>query len=500
DVTLAPLYCDGAVLQRDKPVPVWGRAEPGEQVIVTFLEKTAGTVADSAGRWLVHLPPLPARGAGTDLVVTGRNRLVVRDVLVGEVWLCSGQSNMAWTVAQSQNAAAEIAGANFPMIRHLKVTPTTAELPQDTVPTSGWAAATPATAGGFTAVGFFFARDLQPRLGVPVGLIHATWGGTPIESWLSPAGLAGDPAFAVVAERWRQRLAAYPELKKQYDLELPAWEQAEVAARTAGPEALRRFLRENVEPQRPAGPTSPQRPSSLYNAMIRPLVPAALRGILWSQGESNAPRAFEYAALFATLIRGWRAEFGSDELPFLWVQLANYRQPSPRYTKWFGTDPAYHGASWAYLRDQQARALALPATGQAVAIDIGDPDDIHPPNKQEVGRRLALLARAIAYGEKIECSGPVFARAVREGAALRVHFAHARGLVALGGAVPSLELAGTDRVFHPAVGRVERETLVVTSPGVPAPVAVRYAWSNAPATALANAAGLPAAPFRSDNW
>jgi sialate O-acetylesterase len=501
DVVLAPLFRDHAVLQRDKAVPVWGRADPGEPVTVGFRQHSAVTITAADGGWIVLLPPLAAEEKGAELRVTGRNRVVVRDVIVGDVWLCSGQSNMAWPVESSLNAAAEVAAANHPLIRQFKVDAATAENPQQTVGGSGWQAASPATAGKFSAVAYFFARELQPKIGVPIGLINSTWGGTPIESWLAPASLSGNPSFAVVASRWEQRLAAYPELKLAYDVELPRWEKAEAAALAAGPEAHRQFVLENVEPQRPAGPTSPQRPSSLYNAMIHPLLPFAVRGILWYQGESNAPRAREYAALFNTLIRDWRVAFGQGEIPFLWVQLANYRQPSPRHTKWFGTDPALHGASWAYLREAQQRALVLPATGQAVTIDVGDPDDIHPRNKQEVGRRLALLAESVAYRRTVVSSGPVYVRAVREGPALRVHFSQiAGGLMATGGAVRSLEVAGADHVFQSAEGRIEGDTLIASTPAVAEPVAVRYAWANAPQANLGNADGLPAAPFRSDDW
>jgi sialate O-acetylesterase len=454
DVALAPLFTDHAVLQQGKVVPVWGRADPGEHVSVTFAGQKVGATADADGRWIVLLTALGPSATGAELVAAGpHNRVARRDILVGEVWLCSGQSNMEFTVDdpkrpafQLQNARQEVAAADFPLIRQFAVGRQVANFPAEDAG-GAWTPCGPATVGAFTAVGYFFARDLQQRLGVPVGLIDSTWGGTPIEAWLSPWGLAGNPAFAVARERWTRGSPVY--------LSRPSWE-----------------------------------PAGLFNAMINPLAPYALRGVIWYQGESNANRAAEYHPLFAALITAWRAHFGQGDLPFYWVQLANYQDPH---------DPS--GVTWAYLREGQAQALDLPATGMAVTIDIGDPKNIHPHNKQEVGRRLALLAKARTYGITGDFSGPAFLAAERAGAAMRVSFRYAEGgLTAADKPLQSFEVAGADHKFHPATAVIAGETVLVQSPAVPSPVAVRYAWSNNPEANLYNGAGLPAAPFRSDDW
>ena len=515
EVTLAPLFTDHAVLQRDKTVPIWGRADTGEKVTVTFAGQRREATPGSDGRWIVLLDPLATSVQGTDLTVTGRNTITLHDIVVGEVWLCSGQSNMEFTVdaragwqanTRAANTAAEIAAANYPLIRHVRIEQSVAEAPAETVKTGGWEPASPRTVGGFTAVGYFFARDLHQKLGVPVGIVNSSWGGTPVEAWMSPAALASDPAFKAVDERWRQTMADYPAANASFASRLAAWTEANAKAKAVpAPKAstpaktkgapkpspissYNDWLRQNPRPRPPKGPGDPWTPAGLFNGMINPLLPYALRGALWYQGESNAPRAAEYHALFAAMIKAWRAHFGQGDLPFFWVNLANYSAVDQ------------DGRSYAFLREAQTRTLALPNTGQAIAIDIGNPKDIHPANKQEVGRRLALLAKNRVYGLTVDDTGPTFAGATREGATLRVRFTHANGgLVAHEKPVQALEIAGEDRVFHAAEGKIDRDTLIVSAPAVRAPVAVRYAWSNAPEANLANGAGLPAVPFRTDS-
>ena len=518
DVTLAPLFTDHAVLQRDKPVPVWGRAATGEKITVRFHGQSRDAVTGADGRWIVFLDKLDADANGADLTVAGRNTLTLHDLVIGEVWLCSGQSNMEFTVSRAQNAKEEIAAANFPLIRHIKVRNTEADAPADTVATSGWLPASPQTVGSFTAIGYFFARDIFQKLGVPVGLVHSSWGGTPVESWMSPAALASDPRFRIVTERWQQNVAAYAANKAAFDSALIMWNTAEAAAKaeaatkaqTTKPKqtAAQHFapwLKKNPKPRAPRGPGDSWTPTGLFNGMINPLLPYALRGALWYQGESNADHAGEYHALFAAMITAWRAHFGQGDFPFYWVSLGNYRVP---------TDPT--DTSYAFLREAQTQTLALPNTGQALAIDVGNPDDIHPTNKQDVGRRLALLAKNRVYGITGDDTGPTFASATREGAAhstsltgspqagsgpaLRVKFTHASGLIAHDKPVSSLEVAGADKKFFPATGKIERDTLLVSAPRVKEPVAVRYAWKNSPEANLYNGAGLPAVPFRSDSW
>ncbi len=483
DVTPAPPFQDHAVLQRDKPLPVWGRADPGERVTVAFKGQSVGTTAGADGHWMVYLEPVEASAEPAELTITGKNTVTIRDVLVGEVWLASGQSNMEWPVARSADAEKEIAAARFPLIREFNAARTSVMEPAHTV-AGAWKICSPESAGDFSAVAYHFARSLHRRLGVPVGIVNSTWGGTAIEAWLDRFTLQGTAAWPAVDARWQESLAEFEERKVNHPLEMAAWREAEEKARTAGtPNPL-------PWPRAPVGPGTPYAPAGLFNGMIAPLQPFALRGVIWYQGESNWRRPDEYAGLFPAMIRAWRAHWNDDRLPFLFVQLAGYQVPD---------DPS--GRGWAWLREAQAAALALPATGMAVAIDIGEPKDIHPRNKQEVGRRLALLARTGVYELPGDAHGPVFASVQREGAALRVRFRHvADGLTAEKKPPQALEVAGADRKFYPATGRIERDTLVVSAPEVREPVAVRYAWSNHPEANLFGGNGLPVAPFRSDAW
>jgi sialate O-acetylesterase len=492
EVTLAPLFADHAILQRDKPVAVWGRAGASDPVSVTFHGQTVRTVAGSDGRWLARIGPFPASAEPAELVVSGGSTVTLHDVLVGDLWLCSGQSNMEFTVDdgsstyQVENPAIEVASANYPLIRQLKIERTVSTKPAETVKTSAWLPALPATVGQFTAVGYFFARDIHRALGVPVGIIDSSWGGTQAEAWTSDAARNSTSIAATLDARWKKDMSEWPpERVARYSVEMAAWEKAEKEAK-ASHTANRLHW-----PPPPASTDSPALPGGLFNAMIAPLQPGTLRGVLWYQGESNVGHADEYAELFEALIRSWRAGFGQSDLPFYFVQIAN-----------FGNEYEFGDRGWARLREAQARALELPDTGMAVTIDIGEAHNIHPRNKQELGRRLALIARAKVYGLPPETSGPVFASATREGSAMRVRFTHAGDeLSAHGGQVNALEVAGADRVFLPATGVIETDSLVVSSPEVAEPVAVRYAWTNAPRDAnLYNDSGLPAVPFRSDSW
>jgi sialate O-acetylesterase len=378
-----------------------------------------------------------------------------------------------------------MAETDLPLIRHFRVEHAVSPEPVRRITSGGWERSTPATVAEFTAVGFFFAREVFGRVGVPIGILHSSWGGTPIESWMSDSARESTSVAAALRERWRVSMEEWPpERVSRYPADMEAWQRAEDRARAANTPNLLEW------PQPPATNDSPVMPGGLFNGMIAPLQPFALRGILWYQGESNHGRSGEYAELFKAMIRSWRIGWNDAGLPFYFVQIANYRE---------GQDAI--GRAWARLREAQAAALALPGTGMAVAVDVGQADDVHPPNKQEVGRRLARVALAGAYGLPLESSGPRFVSAHREGAAFRVRLAHAgSGLVARGGEVRSLELAGADRVFHPATGRIDGETLLVSSSAVLEPVAVRYAWVNAPEANLYNEAGLPAEPFRSDDW
>ncbi|HWA86807.1 MAG TPA: sialate O-acetylesterase [Opitutus sp.] len=493
DIRLAPLFTDHAVLQCNKPVPVWGRATPGEKIAAAFAGQTVSAIADASGDWVIYFAPLAASADPSDLVVTAdKEKIVVHDVLVGEVWLASGQSNMEMSVGGLAEDERKLAAANSPLIRHVKIGQTVARAPADSVGTGGWQPATPASVGDFSAVAYFFSRELQRKLGVPVGIINSTWGGTEIESWMSERARAATPLAATLDARWRQAMSEWPpERVARYPADAAAWQKAEAEARKAHKKNPLPW------PQPPATPDSPRAPGGLFNGMIAPLQPFAIRGIIWYQGESNAGRANEYAGLFEAMIGSWRETWGRSvlpaneppPLPFYFVQLPAFAAGDPR------------GLTWARLREAQAKALELPATGMAVAIDNPELENLHPTHKQEIGRRLALIARAQVYGAQVDFAGPTFASATREGAAMRVRFTHAsNGLIAHDRPVQSLELAGADRVFHPAAARIDGATLLVSSREVKEPVAVRYAFSNAPAANLYNGAGLPAAPFRSDDW
>jgi sialate O-acetylesterase len=477
DVVFAPFFRDHAVLQREKIVPVWGRADPGEKVTVTFGAQKLDATADAAGRWSVKLSPMPASSTPADLVAKGRNTITVRDVLVGEVWLCSGQSNMTLDVRRTLNAEAEIAAADYPLIRHFTTKRIASAEPRDDAAGS-WVVCDPATAGGFSATGFYFGRELFKALNVPIGLLNSSWGGTQIESWMSPQALSADPSYPEIIKRWEEEMRTYPERAAKYETDIAQWNKARAVARKKGKEFQTRA------PRKPGGIGSSRQPAALYNTMIVPFLPAAIRGAIWYQGEANASRHAEYRTLFPSMIRQWRADFGQGDFPFYYVQLANLGR----------------GTGWAFQREAQECALKLPAAGQAVAIDIGESNDIHPKNKQEVGRRLALNALANTYKLGGEFSGPVFDGIVREKDALRVKFTHAAGLKTKNSALPGFVIAGADKKFVPAKARIDGGTIIVSARAVKDPVAVRYAWDNDPPAPLYNGAGLPASPFRSDDW
>ncbi|MFM7251039.1 MAG: sialate O-acetylesterase [Planctomycetaceae bacterium] len=502
-VTLAPFFGDHAVLQRDRPLPVWGRARPGERVAVRFGGAAAGTVAGPCGAWSVELPALPASSEPRDLVVAGEDTVVARDVVVGDVWLASGQSNMDWSLGGC-DAPEEIAAAEHPGIRHFRVPMHFAATPQRECG-GAWRRCTPEHAPGFSAVGYAFARRVHRDTGVPLGILLSSVGGTNIECWMRQETLLGTPELEPFAALMRASLETHD---RELRAALPAMEAWTRAAREA--EAKGRPV-----PLPPAIPPFPfgeqgHRPRcvTLHNGMIEPLLPLAIRGAIWYQGESNAGGPVEcaqYVAKKRALVADWRRFFRDPGLPFHFVQLAAWLAP---------TDDPAGGDGWAAFRDAQRLCLAIPGTGMASAIDVGDAGDIHPRNKFDVGERLALSALAGTYGRDVEPSGPLFRRLVVEGNVARVEFDHLGGGLMVGkkeGRAPAVEdpgaslarfaIAGEDRVWHWAEARIEGDTVACTSPRVPRPVAVRYAHSMNPTGAnLYNRAGLPASPFRSDDW
>jgi|UniRef100_UPI004049AC88 sialate O-acetylesterase len=479
DVTLAPLFQDHAVLQSSRPLPIWGRAAAGEHVTVTFRGQMVGATADKTGKWIVYLAAIAASSEPADLTVTGNTTMVVQDVLVGEVWLASGQSNMNRKLSSLPNAAEVTAKINNPLLRHININLTASTEPADQVDTSGWQLAAPTDALEFSAVAWFFADEIQRKLGVPVGIIHSSWGGSTVEAWMSAPTLQSTAAWPAIDARWQHLIANYPEIETEY----AAWLVANKAAKAKG-------LQQTPPPILPHGHGSPHAISELFNGMIAPLQPYAIRGVIWYQGESNWERSTEYAELFPTMIRSWRAQWGQGDFPFYFVQLPDYDTPY---------DPTNRG--WAFMREAQTPALVLPQTGMAVTVDCGDPADIHPQNKPIVGQRLARIAEAKVYRFTGDWSGPIYQSFTSEGTTLRIKFDHVdSGLISDRHPPQSFELAGEDRKFHPATAEIKGDTIIVQSPAVPHPIAVRYAWSNVPKANLYNGAGLPAVPFRSDNW
>lgn len=621
DARLAGIFGDHMVLQRNAPIAVWGWAAPGEAVRVQFRGQSRRALAAADGRWAVRLAAAPAGGPHV-LTVQGSNRVVLRDVLVGDLWLCSGQSNMEWALQDTQDAAQAIASADLPKIRHVKIAHRASLQPQDDGPPNTWQVSSPTSAGSFSAVGFHFARRLHQALGVPIGLVNASWGGTHLETWLSPHAALADPDLAphlnamptvqsdyaawsrerawAGVQRWQPGLvpqAAGTALWSGQHVDDSAWRELQVPgswedqglpgfdgelwlrrqvllsdAQAAGAATLqlgaiddcdetwvngqrvgglcgwdtpRRYSippgvlhgganaiavrvtdtgggggphgdaaavqlqttagnvplagRWKARPAAPMARHEPQAndlPTLAFNGMLQPLQPLRLRGVLWYQGESNVPRAARYAAAQRRLITDWRAHWGQATLPFYQVQLASFL-PLARNT--------LDGSPWAELRDAQRQVLDVPHTGMAVAIDVGDADDIHPRNKQAVGDRLARLALRDLFGRPVVAQGPVLRGAQRQGGQMVLQFDHAAGGLALrsGGGISlqGFAVAGIDQRFRPAEARIAGTRVIVGHAEVPAPVAVRYGWvDNAGQANLVNRAGLPASPFRTDDW
>jgi sialate O-acetylesterase len=473
-VSLPKVFSDHMVIQRDLPVHVWGKADPAEKVRVTFRGQTVETAADSLGFWSAYLPPAPAGVTPLELVVQATNTVTLRDIVVGDVWVASGQSNMEWPVKESVNAQAEIANASHPFIRLLTVEKRAAEYPMDDIDAKPWERCSPESVAEFSAVAYFFGRELHGKTGVPIGLIDSSWGGTPAVTWTSLRGIGSESALMPAIAEWATLNDETVRAQVRREQQLKAWSTAVEKAKSEG----------NAPPPRPWIPNENRvwRPAGLFNAMIAPITPFAIRGAIWYQGESDASptRAPIYMRQMQTLIRDWRAQWGVGDFPFLYTQIANFKTQSQH---------------WPALREAQRQTLDLNNTGMAVTIDIGDPNDIHPKNKQEVGRRLSLWARALAYGEKIEYSGPLLRQAVPEGPSLRLLFDHAAGLNAKTGTLAGFEVAGADRVFQSAEARIVGNAVVLSSPQVPAPRHARYAWTDNPDASLFNGEGLPASPF-----
>lgn len=576
DVRLPALISDNMVLLQDGKANVWGWAEPGEKVTVKLGDVSASATTTEQGKWSAKLEGLKPQSSA-EMTIAGKNTITIKNVAVGEVWLASGQSNMEWSIKNSADPDKEIAACNYPDIRVFTVTRKGSEQPLEDVG-GKWEVAKPENAGNFSAVGFFFSREIHQKLKAPVGLIHSSWGGTPVETWMPISAMKANPAFG---DHWKKKIAEYPAAKERHDQALQKHNEALAKTGKEVPvvefeSALKegRIKKENLKilvrpisaptvkqndqfdtlqgllipkdggepvpfhvkldpeknkglqndlkmhdinavvevakpaarpPRAPDGPDALMvMPAGLYNGMIAPVAPYTIRGAIWYQGESNAGKSNRgnmelYGQLFPTMILAWRYEFAraqdvpreESEFPFLFVQLANYfpRRDEP-------TD-----SYWAQVREAQLGTLEVPRTGMAVAIDIGEDKDIHPKNKQEVGRRLALSALAQVYFQEMEYSGPLYGGMQVEEDRIRLNFSNSEGLKSKdGGPIKGFAIAGEDQKFVWADAKLEGDHVVVSSPKVKTPVAVRYAWADNPECNLVNAAGLPASPFRTDKW
>ncbi len=491
------MFSDHGVLQQGEVVAVWGWGSPGETVSVEFGSQRVTAKAGENGEWRLDLKDLRADGKGRKMTVTGdaSGSVEVADLLVGEVWMASGQSNMQWSLAQTERANQDIPAANFPGIRMFLSDQVTAATPQRKVGGS-WLVTDPKNAKRFSAVGYYFGLKLHQELGVPVGIICTAWGGKPSEAFTSREGLLTEPEGKSLVDQLDAAMAKHDaeKVKAAHEVALAAWEKKAAEITDANKTAEKK----QGIPRQPRPPVSPALESNnaaaIYNGMIHPWVGYALTGAIWYQGESNANRAKQYETIFPQLILDWR-RLWKKELPFYYVQLANFKKPS--------TEPGVPDP-WAELQNAQRLTLSLPKTGMAVINDIGMEKNIHPPNKIDVGNRLARWALANDYGKTgIVISGPLFKSAKIEGNTLRVEFEHATGLKSRdGGPLKCFEMAGADRKWHWADAVIiQGEALVVSSKAVPQPVALRYAWASNPEGAnLVNGEGLPASLFRSDDW
>lgn len=480
DVRLPALISDNMVLQQRTRATLWGRATPNEKITAKIGEVVQGVTAGADGHWSLKLPVLKA-GGPYELTISGRNKVVIHNVLVGEVWVCSGQSNMEWRVSGAMNAEKEIAAANYPKIRMFTVAKKVSNVPESDCQ-GKWEVCAPSVAGTFSAVAYYFGRNIFKSEGTAVGLINSSSGSTTAEDWIPADGLENDPDLksVVLAKSGDQDM-----LKEEYKRRYAEWVAASEKAKA-----------DNATP--PPEPTPPKDPgqngtlSSVFNGMVSPLLPYSIRGVIWYQGESNVRNAPFYRKLFPALIRGWRQSWGEGDFPFLFVQLPNFllRKSFPS------------NSSWAELREAQAMALKLPKTAMAVTIDIGEEHSLHPANKQEVGRRLALAARALVHDEQVSYTGPALVNSKVEGDKIVLTFRSGGGglVTKEGEAAKGFAIAGADKKFVWADAKIEGDKVVVHSDQVSKPVAVRYAWADNPDCNLFNKAGLPASPFRTDDW
>jgi sialate O-acetylesterase len=482
EIRLPKAISDHAVLQRERPIHIWGQATPGAHVVAQFHGKSVAADADTLGKWSLYLAPEPAGGPYTLKISGDGAETVVSDLLIGDVWLASGQSNMEMPLAGFpptafvKDAEKEIAAARNPKLRLLLVEHKVSDFPLNDTST-GWTECTPETAKRFSAVAYFFGREIAAKENVPIGLIDSTWGGTPADSWVSMDTLGTNPALLpAFASR-----ATFADRLADVDALIAAEKREDDAAKAAGKPVPSHPWHPWEMSWSPAGP---------YNGMIAPFTPLTIKGFLWYQGETNSAhdRAPFYGTLFSALIDDWRSHFAQGDLPFLYVQISSFSSP---------------GEDWGTVREMQRRTLHLAKTAMAVTLDVGQADNVHPPDKQTVGMRLALAARNVAYGETVPYEGPMFREATGElekdgGAALRVWFDHGEGLAYRSPGQTGFEVAGADHRFTAATAKIEGTTVLVSSPAVPRPEYVRYGWAGVVTDNLFNNVGLPASTFSSE--
>lgn len=488
EIKLPSIFGPHMVLQRNQKDKVWGTAEPGERIVVAVAGQEKATEAGADGKWSVTLDPMPAGGPHSLSVSGKKDTVVFDDVLVGEVWLCSGQSNMEWPVSQSNDGDLEALTAKHPKIRLITVPKNGTQEPQSDFK-GRWEVCTPESARDFSAVGYYFGRQVHRTIGVPVGLIDDSWGGSAAEAWVRRDRLAADPKFKRLMASWDKFEKDAPRLQEEYDQKADARREAAAKARAEGRPA-------------PRAPESPQarlrgnaRPGNIYNGVLKPTIGYGIRGVIWYQGESNASQAYEYRDLFPLMIRSWRDEWGIGDFPFYWVQLADFLPEK--------SEPG--DSSWAELREAQTMTMdRLKNTGQAVIVDLGEAKDIHPRNKQDVALRLARWALARDYGVNVPYKSPTYKSMAKQGDSIVLTFDNV-GDKLMSFDVAELRgfaVAGGDHKFVKATAKLVdgNKKVEVRADGVADPVAVRYAWADNPVCNLYNGAGLPVTPFRTDDW
>lgn len=486
-IKLPSIFGDNMVLQQNQKINIWGTAGSGEKISIRICDYSIECVADENGKWKTEIPPMK-HGGPFEMTIAAGDTIKLKNILIGEVWLASGQSNMEMQLFKCAGGADEIINANYPSIRFFIVKHKVAAQTMDDCE-GEWVECSPKSAKNFSGAAFYFAKNLYEGLQLPVGVIQSTWGGTPAEAWMPVEILNSDPDFKPILERWNKKMDVYPTAIKDYNLSkdklIAEWRVDSAKAEASGMAPPRK-------PPVPEGPGNRNTPGGLYNGMIYPLAPFNLRGVIWYQGEANASRAHQYRKLFPTLINNWRELWSNDNLPFYFVQLPNFfRQPEPSKS------------GWKELREAQLHALKLPNTGMAVTIDIGDPMNLHPENKKDIGLRLSYWALNKIYGKKdVICSGPIYESHEIKGDKIILKFVQMDSpfLIKGGGDLKGFEIAGSDKIFYTANAEINGQNILVWNDKVKSPVSVRYAWSDNPDCNLFNKAGLPASPLRTDDW